>query len=90
MQGRIGYAGKYRLRCVILNISPDGAALALKSAAELPAEFILSISGRDTEREYWSRTIWRWGNVLGVSLTEPPAGSIPRYGIRHGPRAYKG
>jgi hypothetical protein len=89
MEGRIGYAGKYRLRCLILNISSNGAKLALKSPANLPAEFILSISRQDAQREYWARTTWRRGNVLGVTFTEPPTGSTPLYGVRRGHGAYQ-
>lgn len=80
MEARIGYDGKFRLRCLILNISPDGAKLSLKAAAELPAEFVLSTSNT----EYWARTTWRKSNVLGVSFTEPPVGTIPAYGVRQG------
>lgn len=86
MEARIGYAGKYRLRCLVLNISPDGAKLALNSPANLPSEFILSISGRGSQREYLASTRWRRGNVLGVALTEPPEGVIPLYGVRRGRR----
>ena len=89
IEGRIGYAGKYRLRCLILNISSIGAKLALKAPADLPAEFILSISRQDTGREYWARTTWRRGNVLGVAFTEPPKGSTPIYGVRRGHGPYQ-
>jgi hypothetical protein len=82
LEGRIGYAGKYRLRCVILNISSTGAKLALKAPADLPAEFILSISRQDHQREYWARATWRRGKVFGVVFTDPPTGSAPLYGVR--------
>ncbi len=89
LEGRIGYAGKYRLRCLILNISPEGAKLALNSAAELPAEFILSLSTRDGQQDYWARTAWRRGNVLGVAFTQPHDGSIPVYGVKRGRGPYQ-
>src|SRR5579863_10097231 len=39
LEGRIGYDGKYRLRCLVLNISAEGAKLSLKFPAILPKEF---------------------------------------------------
>ena len=89
LEGRIGYAGKYRLRCLILNISGRGAKLALKRAAELPAEFILSISRQGQATDYCARTIWRRGNMIGVTFSKPPAGSALILGIRRGRGAYQ-
>lgn len=89
VDARIGYGGKYRLRCLILNISPEGAKLSLKSAAELPAEFVVSFSRQGAQKNYWARTTWRRGNVLGVTLTEPHADSIPLLGVRHSGGPYQ-
>jgi hypothetical protein len=89
LEGRIGYAGKYRLRCLILNISGSGAKLSLKRQSNLPVEFFLSISRRGEHTEYWARTIWRRGNTIGVIFSEPPAGSAPMYGLRRGRGAYQ-
>jgi hypothetical protein len=82
LEGRIGYAGKYRLRCLILNISGQGAKLALERRADLPAEFLLTISKQGAQRDYWVRTTWQRGTVLGVTLTAMPPGSAPTRGIR--------
>jgi hypothetical protein len=89
LEGRIGYAGKYRLRCLILNISGSGAKLALKRQSDLPAEFFLSISRQGQTTDYCARTIWRRGNMIGVAFSKPPAGSAPLYGLRRGHGAYQ-
>ena len=88
-EGRIGYAGKYRLQCLILNMSPTGAKLVLKSSAELPAEFFLSISRKGEENHYWAQTKWRRGTVLGVTFSVMPPGTAPLYGVRRAHGAYK-
>lgn len=89
LEARIGYAGKYRLRCLVLNISRNGAKLALKSPADLPAEFSLSISTESAQSPYWVRKKWRRGTVLGVTFIEMPPGKTPIYGVRRGRGAYK-
>jgi hypothetical protein len=89
LEGRIGYAGKYRLRCLILNMSPDGAKLALKSPANLPAEFFLSISRKGDQCHYWARTKWRRGTMLGVAFAAMPSEMAPSYGLRRGRGTYK-
>jgi hypothetical protein len=89
VEGRIGYAGKYRLRCLILNLSRDGAKIALKRATDIPAEFFLNISGEDPKTAYWVRTKWRRGKVLGVSFTETPAAREPLPGLSRGHGNYR-
>lgn len=90
LEGRIGYAGRYRVRCLVLNLSKGGAKLGLKSLhANVPAEFFLRISGKNDGAAYWVRTIWRSGNMLGVAFTEPPVDSEPLLGLRHGHGAYR-
>jgi hypothetical protein len=44
LEARIAFGGRYRLRCMVLNISETGAKLVLDKSADVPAQFILSIS----------------------------------------------
>jgi hypothetical protein len=89
-EGRISYGGRYRLRCLVVNISKLGARLALKSVTtSLPAEFLLSISEKGRETSYWARTKWRQGNTLGVDFTEPPAVGEPLLGVSRGRGSYR-
>lgn len=89
LEGRIGYAGKYRLRCIVLNVSRSGAKLALKSSTELPIEFFLSISRGDAQGNYWVRVKWRRSNTLGVAFLEPSTQSDPVYGLSRGRGVYR-
>jgi PilZ domain len=89
LEGRIGYDGRFRLRCLVLNISPGGAKLSLKASSQVPAEFFFSISGTNFERVYWASTKWRRGNVLGVAFGEAPASGEPLLGIRRGHGSYR-
>lgn len=89
LEGRIGYDGKYRLRCLILNISRDGAKLALKAPFDLPAEFFLTVSRRGEQIQYWARIKWRRGLVLGVTLARAQDAIAPDYGLSRGRAAYK-
>lgn len=58
--------------------------------ANIPAEFFLCISGRETEKGYWARTMWRRGNVLGIAFTEPPENSEPLLvGVSQGHGPYR-
>ena len=82
--GKIGFGGrKFRVSCLVQNISDRGAKLVLSAKTELPAEFSLRVSERmsndrmrirwqratlDVEKEYAVRTRWRRGNVVGVEF----------------------
>jgi hypothetical protein len=89
VEGRIGYAGRYRLRCLILNLSRDGAKIALKRATDIPAEFFLNIPSENPKIGYWVRKKWRRGNMLGVSFTESPPATEPLPGLSRGRGDYR-
>jgi hypothetical protein len=88
LEGRIGYAGKYRLRCLILDISRDGAKISLKRPADIPEEFFLNISG-EGQAACWVRKKWRRGNVLGVTFTQSPAAKELLPGLSRGRGNYR-
>ena len=88
-EGLIGYDGRYRLRCLILNVSPSGAKLSLKAPLQVPAEFFLRISGTNIETIYWACTKWRRGNVLGVAFGKAPPDGGPLLGVRPGHGRYR-
>jgi hypothetical protein len=89
LEGLIGYDGRYRLRCLILDVSPSGAKLSLKAPLPVPAEFFLRIFGTNIKSVYWACTKWRRGNVLGVAFGEAPAPVEPLLGVRPGHGSYR-
>ncbi|HLH11340.1 MAG TPA: PilZ domain-containing protein [Methylovirgula sp.] len=54
--------------CVIKNISPNGAKIALADTVTVPKEFDLSIPQRG--RSYHARLIWRDTEFIGVEFTD--------------------
>jgi hypothetical protein len=82
--GKIGFGGrKFRVTCLVQNISNAGAKLVLYACTDLPAEFLLRVSEKmsddrmrikwqraslDLAREYAVRTRWRKSNALGVEF----------------------
>jgi hypothetical protein len=72
--------------CVVSDISEGGARLDVESAAELPDQFQLLLSGRDGIYRQ-CRAVWRTHNQVGVQFestaerwtapTEAPAGERP-------------
>jgi hypothetical protein len=63
-------AGSEATYCTVLDMSAEGARIALPVAAELPEEFRLLFSrdGRDGRR---CRLIWRLEDQIGVNYLEP-------------------
>lgn len=89
LEGRVGYAGRYRLRCLILNVSRGGAKLVLKASVNLPREFFLTISREDASCDYRARVMWRKGNTFGVAFAAAAAATSPLLGLRRGRESYK-
>ena len=44
LEGTIGFAGRYRLKCMVQNLSETGAKLAFHTVTDAPAEFTLNVS----------------------------------------------
>jgi hypothetical protein len=67
---KIGFGGRlFRTSCLVHNISSSGAKLVLRRPADLPAEFILSISALQVA--CLVKTRWQQDNVIGVEITQP-------------------
>lgn len=61
--------------CLVRNISPRGAKLALDSTGILPDSFDLNIGSK--ERSYRARLVWRRFNDVGVAFVDGRAGAKP-------------
>ncbi len=70
---KIGFNGRrFRVDCMVQNISPGGARLALRQAADLPPEFNLTIACKQGRLEYGVRTKWRMRRTMGVEIVRGP------------------
>jgi hypothetical protein len=70
---KIGFNGRrFRVNCMVQNISPGGARLALRQAADLPPEFSLTIACKQERLEYGVRTKWRIHRTVGVEIVRGP------------------
>jgi hypothetical protein len=70
---KIGFSGRqFRVNCMVQNISRGGARLALRQAADLPPEFILTIPRKQKQLEYRVRTRWRERRSMGVEILRLP------------------
>ena len=56
------------LRCIVRNISPDGALLELPLARDLPVSFWLHLAGDNTPR--FCIVAWRSGRQAGVEFSQ--------------------
>ena len=63
------------MSCVVLNISPDGAAIDVENPAFVPASFKLVMAKDSTVHE--CRIIWIQKNRIGVTFTAIPQGLRP-------------
>lgn len=63
------------VRCVVRNLSDQGAQLALDPAAPLPAEIAVNIAVRSQIRP--ARVVWRRGDAVGVSFAAAPPAAEP-------------
>jgi hypothetical protein len=82
--GRIGFGGrKFRVTCLVQNVSSSGAKLVLRPRTDLPFEFRLRICEKmiedemrmrcqraslDLEKEYLVQVRWRKRDALGVEF----------------------
>jgi hypothetical protein len=68
LDGKIGFSGRrFRVSCMVQNISSSGAKLVLRNAADLPDEFSLTIISK-IQVEHWVRQRWRQHNSIGVEI----------------------
>jgi len=61
--------------CLVRNLSPRGAKLALDGTGILPDSFDLNIERK--ERSYRARLVWRRFSDVGVSFVDGRAGAKP-------------
>ena len=70
---KIGFNGRrFRVSCMVQNISAGGARLALRQAVDLPPEFSLTIACKQERLEYGVRTKWRIHRTVGVEIVRGP------------------
>jgi hypothetical protein len=68
------------IKCIIRDISPSGARIAMEGSFELPAEVIIAT---DTGRRLRARVAWRSENEAGLCfLGEAPREPAPAQGLR--------
>ena len=72
LEGTIGFAGRYRLKCMVQNLSETGAKLAFHKVTDAPAEFTLNVSLAGEETHYLARRRWRRHRLIGVKFVRPP------------------
>jgi hypothetical protein len=63
---------RFRVNCMVQNISPGGARLVLRQAAELPPDFDLTIACKQGRLEYGVQTKWRTRRTVGVEIVRGP------------------
>lgn len=76
VEGTISFAGRFRLRCLVQNISETGAKLAFKAATDPPSEFTLNVFLRGREAQYLARPRWRRHRFVGAEFVRPPMMNI--------------
>jgi hypothetical protein len=71
------------MECVLRNLSPDGAKLALADAARVPPRFELHVP--HLKRRFHASTAWHGSNEVGIRLTpakdaadDAPTGLVSR------------
>lgn len=68
-EAKIGFDGRrFRAKCLIQNISENGAKIALRAEIRLPQEFCITISRHRTRQEHWVRVVWLHRLSLGVEF----------------------
>ena len=71
LDAKIGFDGRrFRLTCLLQNISGSGAKLVLLYGADVPSEFSLSICDKKFQSQYWARTRWQRGRAIGVEIED--------------------
>jgi hypothetical protein len=77
---KIGFSGRqFRVNCMVQN-TRGGARLALRQAADLPPEFILTIPRKQKQLAYRVRTRWRERRSMGVEILRLPERTPPAAG----------
>jgi len=66
--GRVGFQGKYRLHCVVHNISEGGAKLVFLNTVGLPSTIIVRIGLRGVEEQYLARVRWQNKSSVGIEF----------------------
>lgn len=62
------------IECIVKNIAPDGARVALDETIAVPTEFELYIPQRG--RSYHAHLVWRDADSIGVDFVLPQATSV--------------
>ena len=69
--GWIGFSdGTQPVRCVIWDLSDDGARLAAQHSDDLPDVFAVVLSADGSNAHRFCRVVWRKGGQLGVRFIE--------------------
>jgi hypothetical protein len=75
LDAKIGFSRrKFRLSCIVHNMSKSGVKLAIPHGVNIPAEFIIFIPKSQTE--YLAATRWQRDNLLGVEISEQRATAV--------------
>jgi PilZ domain len=69
-------AGGSVMRCVVRNISPEGAAIDVENPAFVPAQFRLVIASDSSTHE--CRVIWIREKRIGLAFVKSPDAPGPR------------
>jgi len=70
VEGTISFAGRFRLKCLVQNLSATGAKLAFRMATDAPSEFYLNVLLSGKETRCLGRTRWRRHHLVGVEFVE--------------------
>lgn len=76
VEGTTSFAGRFRLRCLVRNLSETGVMLAFKAATDPPSEFTLNVFFRGREARYLARPRWRRHRLVGVEFVRPPMTNV--------------
>jgi hypothetical protein len=69
-------AGGSVMRCVVRNISPDGAAIDVENPAFVPGQFRLVLASDSSTHD--CRVIWIREKRIGVAFVKSPEAHSPR------------
>jgi hypothetical protein len=78
----VGFRAKFRLRCLIHNVSERGAKLVFLKGTDVPDEFCLRISKGGIQIAYTVSVRWRRGRAIGVEFDHPlDSLLVPKLGL---------
>jgi hypothetical protein len=85
IDARIAFGGRFRLRCLVQNLSDAGAKTTLKTHADIPKQFVLAI--RHTRGEACQGVHVKWArlNCIGVEFSSEPLPVEPLPGLSAAP-----